>query len=833
MACGCEQLTTRRRLLSRWLSTRGSGPRWLALAGSLTLLLLFYGALLAPGGVLAVRDLPRFHLPLRTNLQQAIAEQGLPRWDMALHGGQPILSNPNYAAFYPATWLTLPLPPARALHLTLLLHALLGMAGVHALARYLGCRPVLAALAVAAFTGSGAVVASTNTFTLFCGLAWWPWIALWGDRAWNARDTVTARRWTAVTAAGLALQLLAGEPVTVLLSGLTLAALAVDAVRTRHPDTPAFSTSALRATRPVLARLGGVALLAALLASVQLLPTLLRLAETARSDPAFAAEAGTWSMAPARLAELFWPYLHGDPNRAEAGLYFGSHLHDGNFPYVISIYPGLLLALLGLCALLCWKVPRALAWRLTAGIGLLLALGRHLPFFPWLQQLPPLNLVRYPEKFILVTVLVLGLVGVLGLELLLRERDATHAGTSNTEHRRTLLPLGFAAVVTTITATVALLLWLFPDWSRALVSRGSLLTPSADTLDFAAAWLQRQWLWATLWAAASLGWLAWLRSGRGSARALAVAALILLCLDLGVHARGTQRLLPLSRLTEPPTAARQALAEGGRVFSDLPTLSHPDLYVRQAGEPPELGRLQVAIERLEPYLGTLWNLDYVFHPDYDRMLTHWGLRNLEQLRDDWQQDRPRALRLLGAWSVGTLLRNRPLEERLQAQAAGTPVPPVELRPSPYRLPRVRPVPEVRFHDNADAALHAARDDGYRFPWLEHVVCSGCNAGQRAYARQPQLLMVTDHGHRVEVDYRSDSPDPVFLVFARTFDEGWRARVGATGVDVHATASGQVAVEVPVGERRLVLYYRQPGLLGGALLSLLGLALCAGLLRSRQ
>ncbi len=817
-----------------------SGRRGLQLAGGLALLLVFYGPLLAPGGVLAVRDLPRFHLPLRTNLQQAIAEQGLPRWDAALHGGQPILSNPNYAAFYPATWLTLPLPPARALHLTLLLHALLGMAGASALARHLGCRPVLAVLAVVAFTGGGAVAASTNTFTLFCGLAWWPWITLWGDRTWRATDATTARRWTAITAAGLTLQLLAGEPVTVFLSGLTLAALAVDTLRTRSPDTPALSTSALRATRAVLVRLVSVALLAALLAGIQLVPTALRLTETARSDPAFVAEAGTWSMAPARLAEVFWPHVHGDPNRAEAGLYFGSHLHDGNFPYVISIYPGLLLALLGLCALLRWKVPRVLAWRLTAGIGLLLALGRHLPVFPWLQQLPPLNLVRYPEKFILVTVLVLGLAGVLGLELLLRERDATHAGASRAKHGRALLPLGFAAVVTTITATIALLLWLFPDWSRALVSRGSLLTPSADTLDFAAAWLQSQWLWATLWAAASLGWLAWLwsgrGSGRGSTRALAVSALLLVCLDLGVHARGTQRLLPLSRLTEPPAAARQAFAEGGRLFSDLPTLAHPDLYVRrsdgQQKSPAELGRMYLAIERLEPYLGTLWGLDYVFHPDYDRMLTHWGQRNLAQLRDDWQQNQPRALRLLGAWSVGTLLRNRPLEELLQAQATGTPVPPVELRPSPFRLPRVRPVPEVRFHDDADAALQAARADGYRFPWLEHVVCSACATDQYAYTPRPRLLAVADRGHRVEVDYRSEGPDPVFLVFARTFDAGWRARVETTSIEVHATASGQVAVEAPAGEHRLVLSYRQPGLLGGVGLSLLGLAICAGLLRSR-
>src|SRR5687768_2502527 len=63
----------------------GSGwGKWLlpVLLGA-CVVLLFFGPLLVPGRVLAARDVPFLHLPLRLTFQELLAE-GLPEWNPLL-----------------------------------------------------------------------------------------------------------------------------------------------------------------------------------------------------------------------------------------------------------------------------------------------------------------------------------------------------------------------------------------------------------------------------------------------------------------------------------------------------------------------------------------------------------------------------------------------------------------------------------------------------------------------------------------------------------------------------------------------------------------------------
>lgn len=157
-----------------------------ALLGSGWLLSLFF-QVLSPGRVLANRDIPLFHLPLRTAFRR-LAAHGLPVWNPWLNGGQPILSNPSYAAFYPPSWLVLAVPPAYALSLLAVFHAALGFAGAWVLARRLGAGRGAAALAAVGYTGSGASLSLLNAYTLFCSMAWFPWVLAAGDAALRAGE---------------------------------------------------------------------------------------------------------------------------------------------------------------------------------------------------------------------------------------------------------------------------------------------------------------------------------------------------------------------------------------------------------------------------------------------------------------------------------------------------------------------------------------------------------------------------------------------------------------------------------------------------------------------
>ncbi len=148
-------------------------------------LLSLLAPLISPARALANRDVPLFHLPLRSAFRE-LAAFGLPTWNPWLNGGQPLLSNPSYAAFYPPSWLVLAVPPYYALSLLTFLHGAIAFAGAWRLARHLGCNRGAAALAAVGYAGCGAYLSLLSAFTLFCSMAWVPWVLLWADQALRA-----------------------------------------------------------------------------------------------------------------------------------------------------------------------------------------------------------------------------------------------------------------------------------------------------------------------------------------------------------------------------------------------------------------------------------------------------------------------------------------------------------------------------------------------------------------------------------------------------------------------------------------------------------------------
>src|SRR4029077_19885561 len=87
------------------------------------------------------------------------------------------------------------------------------------------------------YAGCGAYLSLLSAFTLFCSMAWFPWVLLWADQALRAPGGADGRAawWRPALLAGgaLALQLLNGEPSTVVMSGLGVLALAASAAGRR------------------------------------------------------------------------------------------------------------------------------------------------------------------------------------------------------------------------------------------------------------------------------------------------------------------------------------------------------------------------------------------------------------------------------------------------------------------------------------------------------------------------------------------------------------------------------------------------------------------------
>ncbi len=811
--------------------------------------------LASPARLLMVRDVAFFHLPLRQAMATMVHAGELPEWNPAIHGGQPILSNPNYAAFYPPSWLGLVLPVGYAMGLLVILHAGWALAGAWRLLRQLGAAPDAAALGAMGFAASSWFLSLTSTFNFYCSMAWFPWVLAATERAFchprgqsplpptqppplglisplsprppapPGAGGAPTRGWGVpafLAAGGLALQLLAGEPVAVLVSALAVAGFA------------AGGKERLRRTLP---RLLAIAVLAALLGAVQLLPTAHRLAGTARGAGLSGEEAGRWSTPPARLVDFVLPHFWGDAGRDEEGLWFGWGLHDRDFPYVVSLYSGLLLLALAAAALLRWPIPYRGAWAFAAAAGLLLALGRHTPLWEPLRRFVPLlGVVRYPEKFAVLTAAVVPLAGALGWQHLLAERERGERGWA-------FLPAALAAIVAAVAATFVAVLAASPEVGAQFIRAHSGLPPSPRTLAAGLDFLRREALVALLVAAAVtllLALLAFWRTNahtnaRAHGRAVTAAAIALVAADLWWYGHGLLPTLPAALVLKPPPAVAATRSTGGRLFSGPAFDRKPEIGVRQG--PPGFQQLWARLQRLDPYAGTLWGVEYALDPDYDLMLTPWARHGQAQLAAAWPR-RGEVDRLLAAWDVGALVLRRDMRElvrELRRQSAsgrrtGQPPRPFALLPLRQRLPRYRFVRTLGRADDAAAATRA-------LPALDLASADLCVGDDvpppGTYAAA--TLLAHDDGQRVRLRYRAAGE--AFLVAAITFDDGWQATLDdGTAAPTCPTALGQLGVALPGGEHRVTLRYRDPWVrVGGATtaIALLGTALVASRRRPRH
>ncbi len=323
---------------SRTLGERLRALRVPLLLGAL--LSAFFAPLAVPDAVLATRDMVEYHLPMRAGFAH-LASAGLPQWDPFAHGGQPLLSNPNYGAFYPLTWLALLLPTAVAVNLLVLIHAALAAWGALRLARRLGAGDAAAILAAVAYACGPTYLSLLNTLNIALAMSFLPWAMELGLALLDAPQGERSRGiWFGLSAVLAAIFLL-GDPAD------------------RRHDAPQLSLpSSSGSPVPRLARLprlAGAFALALGLAAVQLVPTLARLADSPRAAGLSWQQATTWSLPWQRFAELVFPAFFGDVARPERALFFGWGIHDRDYPYLLLIAIGLPLLLLSFAS---WTPPR-------------------------------------------------------------------------------------------------------------------------------------------------------------------------------------------------------------------------------------------------------------------------------------------------------------------------------------------------------------------------------------------------------------------------------------------------------------------------------------------
>ena len=407
----------------------------LAAVGMLAALLWIYRRL-AAGWVLAGGDLQTYFFPYWVAAARALQAGKLPLWNPYLFAGAPLLANSQAGVFYPLNWpLWLLSGPTlegltRTLHWSVLLHLALAAVNTYLLARRLRVGRWGAALAGLLYAGGGFLGVHVEHLNQLQGLAWLP-LVFWGVRGDRLQVTsyklqVASWKLKVVPVLAFALILLAGHTQTAFIAAIGIVIFQfTDYVLCIIPASVKRQTSnvkrqasngkthATRNTQHVFRLTQHAArficsllpfTLAALIAAVQLLPTLELSRFSMRAGGLPWREAVSFSVVPWQLHQVLLPPYLVKPLLPEGVAYLG--------------VVGLLLAGWGAWQSLRSREPERLALAALGATGLFLALGGYNPLYLLGARLglPGLVHFRAPARFLALYVLAAAVLAGLGLE---------------------------------------------------------------------------------------------------------------------------------------------------------------------------------------------------------------------------------------------------------------------------------------------------------------------------------------------------------------------------------------------------------------------------------
>jgi hypothetical protein len=440
---------------------------------------LLFGDILLGSSTLYLRDIAFYHYPGKRVLREIVLGGEFPYWSPYISAGQPLAANPVHQVFYPPTWLILLPDFTTGFNLLALIHVYLATFGMYALLRSMrpGDRPTdqrhraAAAFGGLSFGVGGLMVSMLNLFPLLYTAAWLPVTCLF-----TRRFLIHRRRadfaWAAVS---FAMQLLVGEPVTALQTGIILGAYAI------HRG---WREGRGRGAARAVAIVSAISLTALLLSSVQTIPAIDHLRDSGRGGGIGYEELTEWSTPPLRLLEPVFPAVLGRWMLGQTSVYPSSELFTKHpQPLFFSIYAGLAVGVFALAGLLA-RMRGALLFASLALISAILALGGNTPLFPVLHATGALRFVRFPEKFLVMGVFAGVVFAACALERLL---------SGDRRMRRAALIVAGSASLLALAGAVAAWLPAYESLLRRLYHIG----PTENVYDMVGL-SQKEWLFAAL-----------------------------------------------------------------------------------------------------------------------------------------------------------------------------------------------------------------------------------------------------------------------------------------------------------------------------------------------
>jgi hypothetical protein len=356
-------------------------------------------------------DVLLYFFPVRCFGFSSLSRGVIPLWNPHTFGGTPFQAVPQTALFYPLNFLFLFLPTILAINITAFLHMVLSGCAVYFLARRMKQGAFAAFLSGIAYAFCGQQILRLYAGHLAINAAF-PWIPLF---LLFVHDLFTSPRFSRIAAASfiLALAVLAGQPQYVYYLIIVSFVYWIFFTFTGEKKNASFLKS-LGTIRILLV----VLIIGILLSSIQVLPSAAFTKESVRSGGLSREEAGSFSLPFKQLASFVAPGIFGsDITRNYTG---------GDYEWEMTGYCGMVTLLLACFAFLSGKKRIVIFHWVLASIGLILALGKHTPFFHvFYTILPGFRLFRGHAKALILTNLSLAILAGFGLEALVRNYFST------------------------------------------------------------------------------------------------------------------------------------------------------------------------------------------------------------------------------------------------------------------------------------------------------------------------------------------------------------------------------------------------------------------------
>jgi hypothetical protein len=804
-------------------------------AALVSVVLAMFWKVIFAGQMLFYRDILNQTYPEMKFVHEITRRGLLPYWNPYLNFGQPLLANPNSLFFYPTTLLIILLPVRIAFQLHFVLHFALAAVGAYFLARAWRLSRYASFFAALIFVLSGPVLSLGSFYNEVAAAAWIPWLLFLTDRALRAGS---ARRWVLLSVV-FALQFLAGEPFTFLATFILCLAYAF---HQRGTFRPIFS----RTNRVLLLAFFGVGALMLGVVAVQLIPASGLLSHSLRGKLGMPFGQTTyWSLHPLSLLEMVLPGFFGPLFSAPS--LWTSVLNFSNRPFFPSIFLGFVPLFLSAVACVAGRNRRRKFAVWSAAILLLLALGRFTPVFSLAYLLfPPLELVRFPIKLLVLFSLLVALLAGWGVD------DLSRSSVLPREPCRKLLEL--AVVCFGVVTAVWILSWLAPqlilapaEWILRATERttggsgGAMSAPRFVEAAGSYFILMVRWHFLEL-AAYALGGVLWVyalnRRSRWAARALPLALALgiaeLVAMNYGVNPAVPPSFYdyrpPVLDHFQPSSmpyrysdifgSSAFASATGAQAFALLDFRSIP--AARNLSQ-PALSEFQERL--LLEHGGMLFKRESITNTDVD-------LSFPQDLFEFWVyalHEAPgfdRAACLFGRVNVRYQIIGRAVSAPDLAQVAEIP------NGSPHAaylyenrcfVSRAFVAGEARHSPSDEETLATLSSPD--FDPLNEVLVDEKAQDSASGARWGSAGRVESFDESPnQVTLKASLSRPGYVVLLDRFDANWRATLDGREVPVLRADLLFRAVRAGPGRNEIRFYYRQRGLLAGLLITLFTLAI---------